>query len=52
LILDYKNKNDLLIDSTQTSRTLQPAKTPYSLTVENAGQDAQSKLIKVDFSVQ
>lgn len=52
LILDYKNKNDLLIDSTQASRTLQQAKTPYSLTIENAGQDAQSKLIKVDFSVQ
>ena len=52
LTLDYKNKNDLLIDSQQTSRTLQPAKTPYSLTVENAGQDSQSKLIKVDFSVQ
>ena len=51
LTLDYKNKNDLMIDSQQGSRTLQPAKTPYAITVENLGQDALSKLIKIDISV-
>ncbi|MFH0831544.1 MAG: hypothetical protein V1886_01610 [archaeon] len=52
LILDYKNKNDILVDSQQVSRTMQPAKTPYVLTLENIGQNTQSKLIKIDFSIQ
>ncbi len=52
LILDYKNKNDLMIEGQQTSRTLQPAKTPYAITIENAGQDAQSRLTKIDMLVE
>ncbi len=52
LTLDYKNRNDLLVENQQNSRTLQPAKTPYSITIENAGQDVQSKLIKIDVSVE
>lgn len=51
LTLDYKNKNDLLLEGQQNSRTLQTAKTPYAITIENGGQDALSKLIKLDFSV-
>jgi type II secretory pathway pseudopilin PulG len=52
LALDYKTKNDLLLDNEQISRTLQPAKTPYSIIIENAGQNTQSGLLMIDIIIE
>lgn len=51
LTLDYTGKNDLTIDAQEKSRTLQAAKTPYSIMVENKGYDQQSNLVNVDIEV-
>jgi type II secretory pathway pseudopilin PulG len=51
LTLDYQGSNDLTIEMQEKSRTLQAAKTPYSITLENYGQDTQTGLIKIDINV-
>ena len=51
LTLDYSDTNELTIDRQAGSKTLQPAKTPYRIVLENFGPDPTTGRINIDIAM-
>lgn len=51
LTLEYGEVNDLVINKLERSRTLQAARTPYNIIIENYGKDEITGLINIDLQV-
>jgi type II secretory pathway pseudopilin PulG len=51
LTLDYSTSTETTIDRMEGTRVLTPAKTPYSILLENYGPDLNTGLIIVDFGL-
>ena len=51
LLLNYSDTNYLIIDDQQKDLTLQTAKTPYNIQIENTGKVDDNGKLGIDFSV-